>query len=706
MDERLDESAVGGDGDDRFLAESFRALVEHTRDIVLLIAPDGRIVLANAAAESAYRRPRSELLGLTIRDLRAPSTRSEVAAQMQMAATEGLLFETVHVDADGREFPVEVSSRGVEVDGRPYLLSVIRDITARRARERERDELVSDLEAANRQLEGLLRIVSSTVGRVDIDSLIPEVLAALREVMDAQSALFFVLRDGYWHLTHQSGFPGADAGTFSMAAGDGFASQVAAAGEPLWSANVRAGAAHIDAHDEYGITAMFGIPLYVEGRLFGVLECTWTDERLVSEAESVMLRVAADRIMTAILGAQRFESTSRLRDLEASLAEASARLAASHDLEETVPGALAAMAEALDCDGAVFGDYRDGTFRPLFSHRLECGIIDIPDHPRRSSSVEGPLPVVHVRQGTASAEWLHRTLQLSEALIVPVRVRGEWFGAIVFGRWTPRGGFDPAVDEYLARLSLVLSLAYANATDFNAEHLIAETLQESLLALEPEVHGVDFDFLYRSSTLAMRVGGDFYDLFPMPEGRVGVLVGDVSGKGIEAAAFTALVKHTVRAFTHESLSPSAIFERANRALCAQARMRDFASAVLAVIDPSTGEGRYCRAGHPPGLIVRADGSVEEMACASPVLGAFTDVTFEDEVFALGPADLLVLYTDGVTEARDAHGGFFGEERLIENLVACAGRRPAEAMVVIDTAVREFSGERRSDDMAIVMLTRS
>ncbi len=705
MDERFWD-ALKRQGDDRFATESCRALIEHTRDIVLLVALDGTVVLANAAAEAAYGRPRSELHGLSIRDLRAPSTHVDVSTQMQTAASEGLLFETVHVDADGHEFPVEVSSRGVDVAGERYLLSVIRDISARRERERERDELLADLEAANRQLEGLLRIVSTAVGRVDTESLIPEVLSALREVMDAQSALFLVLRDGRWHLTHQSGFEVDGATDFSMSADEGFAARVAAAGELLWAANVRAGDAHIAAHDDLGITAMFGIPLYVEGRLFGVLECTWSDERLVSEAESVMLKVAADRIMAALVAAERFALTSRLRDLEASLAEASARLAASHDLSQTVPDALAAMADALGCDGALFGEYHDGRFRPLFGHRLECGTIDIPDHPRRSADAEGPLPVVRVRPETESASWLRESMGLAEALIVPVRVRGEWFGAVIFGRKEAGDGFDPAVDEYLARLSLVLSLAYANATDFDTEHLIAETLQESLLTLDPEVEGVIYDSLYRSSTLATRVGGDFFDIFAMPEGRVGVMVGDVSGKGLEAAVFTALVKHTVRAFTHETASPAEIVSRANGALCAQARMRDFASVFLVVLDPRTGEGRYCRAGHPPALVVHRDGVVEELGCASPVMGAFPDVAFAEGAFRLGSGELLVIYTDGVTEARDEKGAFFGEERLAQVLAGCPGLPPAEVTARIDGAVRAFAGDRRTDDTAIIVLTRS
>ncbi|MDZ4170400.1 MAG: GAF domain-containing SpoIIE family protein phosphatase [Coriobacteriia bacterium] len=572
--------------------------------------------------------------------------------------------------------------------------------------ERDLDELVADVEAANRQLEGLLRIVSSTVGRVDVATLIPEVLSALREVMGAQSAIFFVLREDRWCLKHQSGLREPRAIGFSMAADQGFAARVASAGELLWTPDVAATPAHLSNHDDYGIKAMLGIPLFVDGELFGVLECAWSSERLISDAESVMLKVAADRIMAALAGARRFESTSRLRELEAGLAEASALLAVSHDLSQTVPGALRVMAEHLDCDRAAFGLYRDGVFDVAHGHGIDARRIEVPHHPRRDPQTGSQLPVVRLGAHRASAGWLRGSLGLAEALIVPVRVRGEWIGAVVFGREVEGEGFDPAIDEYLNRLSTVLSLAYANARDFDAERQIAATLQESILTLDSDVDGVIFDHCYRSSTLTTRVGGDFYDVFRMHGGLVGIMIGDVSGKGLEAAVFTTLVKHTVRAFAHESSSPSQIVARANSALLAQARMRDFASVLLVVLDPASGAATYCQAGHPPALLVRAGGLVDQTLCASPVVGAFSDMAYEEGSFELGEDDLLVLYTDGVTDARDEAGEFFGEARLMRAAAESGGRDVASAVRAIDSAVQSFSGGRRTDDIAIVCLRRA
>lgn len=680
-----------------FEASVGRALAQHARDFVLLLKPDGELVYASESASRAYGR--DDLVGLSIRDLRADSTRSQVSAQMAQAVATGVLFETEHLRADGSSFPVEVSSRHVEIDGEPYLLSVVRDITPRRAREQERDELLRDVEAANRQLEGLLKIVSSAVGRIELDQLLSEVLEALREVMDATAALLFVADTDRWRLIAQEGYDSIDG--FTLPLGQGFVSQVAQAGQPMWIDDVRQTEYTIPEHERLEMCAMIGVPLYHEGELFGVLECTWREPRLVSEAERVMLLVAADRIMSAVGGAQRYELSRRTQRLDSALSEASTLLSGSHQLEATMPAALEIAAGALECDVAVFGSFAQGVYEASHAVGTVPRIVRMPSHPDVRASDAELFEIHRAPDSSPDADALLDTFSIEAALVIPVVAEGEWFGAVVIGSTRERSRFDETQLAFARRFGRAVAAAHANARDYDSEHQIAETLQEALLSVDLDVPGVSVGHLYRSATSSTRVGGDFYDVFSVPGGRVGILVGDVSGKGLDAAVLTTFVKHTIRAFAHSEVSPSLILSRTNQVLLAAARLPDFASVVLLVVDPESGAITYCSAGHPPPLVVRADGFMQLQECGSPVIGAFPDLEFEEAGFVLNPGDSVILYTDGVTEARAGDGSFFGDDRLSRAVGTCQERQITDVPQLIHEHVMEFTAGRLSDDIAIV-----
>lgn len=683
--------------------ELFEAMVEHARDVVLLMRPDGSIIFANAAAESAYACSRDELTRLTIRDLRAPETHRSLSADMRRAAGPGVLFETVHLDRRGRSFPVEVSAREVVVGDRRFLLSFIRDVSARVERLAEREQLVDDLELANRQLEGLLSIVSHAVGQLDIDTMLAGVMVSLREVMGARASLLFLKIEDGLVLRSCDGMSD-DAIGYRLGPGEGLAGRVAETGEPHWTPDVRAEIGALEVHDRYGFRAMYGVPLRLGGALFGVLECAWDTDRLVSDAERVMLQVAADRVVSAIAGAQRFERTARAQRLDAALHLAADRLNTSHDLQVTIPAALEVASDALGCDVACYGSYRDGTWRPQYceGHPLAGVTLDIPAHPERTDAVTEAVPVVVIDADHPAAPWLVEQLGVAEAAIVPVVLGRAWVGAMVFGRSSRADGFDDLACDFARRLSATFSLALANADEYDAEHRIAETLQEALLRVDDARIEAPTGHLYHAATKASRVGGDFYDIFELPDGRLAVLIGDVSGKGLEAAVFTTLVKHTVRAFAHEEASPHVAVSKANRVLSAAARLPDFASLVLFYLDMATGEAVYCCAGHPPPLVRRAAGGVEESPCGSPVVGAFAELEYAESRLHLDAGDVVVFYTDGATDARGAGGEFFGDERLHEAVRLSkvpAPDLPAE----LHQRILAFSDGVTADDIAIIAL---
>ncbi|GAB4243367.1 MAG: hypothetical protein Kow00129_02470 [Thermoleophilia bacterium] len=229
---------------------------------------------------------------------------------------------------------------------------------------------------------------------------------------------------------------------------------------------------------------------------------------------------------------------------------------------------------------------------------------------------------------------------------------------------------------------------------------IADSLQENLLDVPDSLPGVDFAHIYHSATRATRVGGDFYDIFALNGDRIGITVGDVSGKGLRAATTTALVKDTVRAYAFDGSPPAETMRKSNQALLRSLDDLNFVTAFFGVFDPKDSCLTYCSAGHPPGLVRRGDGTVEELNRFSPVLGAFPDVEYAEEQVVLGPDELILLYTDGVIEARRGPD-FYGDSRLKTLLAKLEPARTFDVPAAVINDVIRFARGRLDDDVALL-----
>ena len=223
-------------------------------------------------------------------------------------------------------------------------------------------------------------------------------------------------------------------------------------------------------------------------------------------------------------------------------------------------------------------------------------------------------------------------------------------------------------------------------------------LQEVLLDIPQELPGVKFGHLYRSATREALVGGDFYDVFGALDGRIGLLIGDVCGHGVEAARIATLVKDTVHAFAHQFRDPHLVLSEANRLLVEKNRP-GFVTAFLGFLDAESGTFTYSSAGHPPPLLAR-EGQVTPLQSIGSPLGVFVDARYWDSETVIQEGSLLLFYTDGITEAR-RDSDLFGEERLAEAL-GRMGDRALETLpsLLLDEALL-FSGGRLEDDAAML-----
>lgn len=233
---------------------------------------------------------------------------------------------------------------------------------------------------------------------------------------------------------------------------------------------------------------------------------------------------------------------------------------------------------------------------------------------------------------------------------------------------------------------------------------VARTLQTSLLPAElPRIPGVEVAARYHTGS--EDVTGDFYDVFQLRGRQWGIALGDVCGRGPDAAALTAAARHAIRTAAMIERRPSRVLRLVNEALLRYDGER-FCTAVFARIEvgEETASISLAIGGHPPPFIVRADGAVEEPPSVGTLLGVLRDVELEDQRIELSLGDGLIFYTDGLTEARRLGGELLGETRLKDVLREAAGLPASEIAQKLEDVAVAWSGDRAGDDMAIVALT--
>jgi PAS domain S-box-containing protein len=242
-------------------------------------------------------------------------------------------------------------------------------------------------------------------------------------------------------------------------------------------------------------------------------------------------------------------------------------------------------------------------------------------------------------------------------------------------------------------------LATENERLYEQQLHIAESLQRALISIPSELGAVKLGHLYHSATEAARVGGDFYDVFQVRPGSVVLLIGDVSGHGITAARTATLVRDVVHAFTHLTLKPAEVLVQTNQLLL-EKDLPGFVTAFLGILEEETGSLRYASAGHPEVLLLRRSGNLERLRTRSLPLGIFDQGEWSPAQVQLDSGDRLLLYTDGLTEARH-NGDLFGEERL-EGALRQQAEVPVEELPArVVAQVLAFSGGELKDDVAVL-----
>jgi serine phosphatase RsbU (regulator of sigma subunit)/putative methionine-R-sulfoxide reductase with GAF domain len=479
--------------------------------------------------------------------------------------------------------------------------------------------------------------------------------------------------------------------------------------------------------------AFAAVPMVVDGRVVGGIGFSWPEERVFDDGDSHFLLALGRQAAQALERSRLAEAERRaLAAAEAAgermrfLAEASRVLSSSFDYEDTLVGMSELVVPAI-ADACLVHLLDDDELRLVVAAHHDPG-----DGSRLAAVVARPLrrrePLLLGRAivlgesvvlDEISDELLERvaesdeqldvlrSLHLRSAIVVPLQVQDRVLGVLSLAADASSGRRLTRDDlTFVEDLAGRAAVAIENSRSHRARTEVAQTLQRSLLPPHlPRIEGLELASRYHSVG-DVEVGGDFYDVFPSGDGRWGVVIGDVCGKGVGAASLTALARYTVRAGAISD-SPAGVLRLLNRAILDAEVAERFCTIANAVVEPGSAPGQPTRlvlacGGHPLPLLLTAAGEVRPVGVAGTAIGLFDEVELSEVEVVLAPGDALALYTDGFTEAR-APDGSFDPDLLARALASAAGLDAEGIADVLEREVHAFDAGRQRDDRALLVL---
>jgi serine phosphatase RsbU (regulator of sigma subunit)/anti-sigma regulatory factor (Ser/Thr protein kinase) len=480
-----------------------------------------------------------------------------------------------------------------------------------------------------------------------------------------------------------------------------------AGGEAIWALTPEemAGFLGIESTTDHGWASL---PLRTPAGVRGALHLSFRTPRTLTPDEMRWLQTVVSQCAQALERSRLFDAeqllrvrSERLQSMTAALANSLNRADVASVVVEEIAAAVGADATAL----AVVADDR-GLLRTVAWHGFDDSTLDDRFH---GVPLDAAHPGVRALRRRASVFFetaedlrdefpdLHTAADHESYLYVPL-VAGRRANALLVLSWSEPYALTQDERRFVEALAGQAAQALDRATHFESEQTIAETLQRSVLPVTlPRVEEIQLAARYLPGTAELDVGGDWFDAIPLPDGRLGLVVGDVVGKGVQAASTMAQLRNALRAFSLDRMKPSSTIARLNR-LAEEVVETAFATIVYAVVDPAAGVCRITSAGHPPLLVAYPDRRVELIEGGRGLpLGAGPDTRYGQAVVELPVGSVLLLYSDGLVERR----GRTIDEGL-EELKRAAGDGPREPEQLVEHILDRMVGEEeRGDDIALL-----
>lgn len=718
------------------LVGTLSRLLQLTCEAVLIFDGAGRVLLANDEA--------SELLGISEglvgADVRAlfpspdepeASTDDFDVSQLPFA-TDGSPTRCPLRRADGRLAQVRVRCEAVQAPGETYLLVAMPSDEDALA-DREALRAIEDLRRANHRLSGTLNIVLDTIDSTDVAALFERVLEEVTDTMEADGTIVYLAESDGFHLRGiSSGLSGEKVARFMpfgrsverVAVREGRAVRLrvcAPTSEALRQGRLLTrDVVDEDTHEVLRMrsamvppfTSFIAVPVWFGGHVISIIEVGWRRLHPLMKEDARLLDSVAHYLSVQLAGAfttLRAQRADRLASLATELREellTSATDGSGDGVVSILRDTLAEAGEELDA----------AVVRVSENDRQRVVLADLPLNGPRELPIDlEELVAPHRSDGVAvvsvapDSEVFSLLRALGEPCVGALVDLGELVGERRCFLVLRPDGAEPLDDIELEFLRMLAGDVRDIALGEEAreqDKRISQALQTGMRNELQHVEGITAQAAYCSATKAASVGGDFYDLIRLPDRRACVIMGDVSGKGVEAASVSAAVKTALGAYSWEGLAPARMVRSLNEFLLGFSRLETFATLFVGIIDLEEATLRYCSAGHPPAILVHA--GAEELSILdvqSGVVGAFHDINYQDGLVRLERDDVLLLYTDGTTEARDSSGSFFGEEGLRDMVMReSEGDKPFEGFVDrLLATLEDFTGRNLEDDVAMLAL---
>ena len=448
-------------------------------------------------------------------------------------------------------------------------------------------------------------------------------------------------------------------------------------------------------------------PIVVGSEVLGTLVVAASAAGPAAELTARAVALAAEQALNVRFLAA--ETLERYRELNV-LYEVGERIAGSLDPDEIAGLALAECRRvAAAGSGVVLIDQPDGGVRIVSADEASADAL-----------VAAAAPIVARIRATGSADieagGALAGAGLGSILAVPLRTDRATSGILLLGRGASRPPFTAGDEKVVSAVAAQLSIALQNAAlherelenrPLEDELAVGRRIQLGLLPLDaPQPAGWEIDAVYRA---ARQVGGDFYDFVHGPAGSstLGLIVGDVAGKGVPAALMMAYSRAVLRSEAAAGRGPAEVLVHANDTMLGECRRAALlVTAFHGTLDTESGRLRYASAGHDWPVRLGLDGTVEFLGSSGVMLGMFDHADIDERDVELAPGDVLAIYTDGITEARSPDGTLFGEERLVEALRSAARGSAADVSRAVTAAVDAFTaGMPPADDLTLVLVRR-
>ena len=733
---------------DGTVAATLSQLLRLTSDAVIVFNMEGMVLLANEEAESLFAKVDGTIAGLDVRFLFTPANQENLQKPFSV---ESLPFaidgSTSMVAAPAEDGTSQVLSVRADYVGAPTQAIVL---TASKLRDlanpmHDDERMVLDLRRANKRLSGALQIVLDTLDSEDMGQLIERVLEELSETVEADGALIYLAEQDGYHLhgateslksVSLNRIPRYFAFNSSLERLTFYSEHALRLHTmPLNSGALKQGRVKkrnlvneetrevitVDASHLPPFTSFLVVPVWFGGHIVALIEVGWERKRALLVEDARLLDSIANYLSVQLVGALSAMRTQRRDTLREALARVRQGLLHSAAEGEKISGErlqqvmrsvgtdLYAQVFSVDCC-EVTGNITLHALGAEQAATVVDGAQDVGKQIALPSTVEG----LKTGEGEASVKEVELDSALSRALAAQglpckgaVLFLGKFAGEQHTWLFLREENAEPLSDielDFLDRVMLLVHSLAVGAEESQQNKHISQALQSGMKNELQQVEGISAEGIYSSATADAFVGGDFYSMIKLPGRRACIIMGDVSGKGIEAASISSAVKTALSAYAWEGRTPARMVATLNEFLLGFSRVETFATLFVGIVDLATSSLMYCSAGHPPAILVSAQsGDAELLDVQSGVVGAFHDMEYKNGTVRLHEGDILLLYTDGTTEARSPEGAFFGETGLRDMIMNEVPQGFDGLLNRFLSTLDRYTGRRLDDDVAMAAL---